>query len=329
MNRLSFRGLRRGAAVAAALTLSLSLAACGGDSGDDAEGGSDGGLTEITVGSIPILDVAPLYLAQEKGFFEEEGLDATIKSAQGGAVIIPSVAEGSYEFGMSNTTSLLVGTSQGIPLQATGPCSNATGDPAKDMGAIMVGKGSDIKRPKDLEGKKVAVNTLKNINEETVAEVVKRDGGDPSTIDFVELAFPDILPAIESGDVAAGEVVEPFVTIGKSQGMQYLISNLAELSPDMQVAMYFTSDKYAAENPETVEAFTNALTKANEYATENPDEARKILNTYTEIDPETQKNVTLPAWPTEIDQESVELLNQLNVDYGYVDEAANLDDLLP
>jgi len=320
------RTLRRRAAVALAVAMTFSLAACGGDDGGET---TEGGLTPVKVGSIAILDVAPLYLGIERGFFEDEGLDVTVESLQGGADIIPGVAGGDFQFGLSNTMSMIVAAAQGIPLRGLASCSNATMDPEKDFGAIIIPEDSDIKRPRDLEGKKVAVNTLKNINEATVAETVKRDGGDPSKVDFVELAFPDIVPALEKGDIAAGQVVEPFLTIGQQSGMKQLASNLAGLQPNLAVSLYFTSEQYEAENPDVVEGFTSAMNKSLEYATGNPDEARRILSTFTEITPGVQDAVTLPGWPTEIDTKGVELMSQLAVDYGYVEEEPDLSTLLP
>ncbi|WP_406019719.1 ABC transporter substrate-binding protein [Nocardioides sp. NBC_00850] len=100
MNRSPARAARRGLATALVLAMPLALSACGGESADE----SAGGATEITVGVIPIVDVAPIYLGVEKGFFKEEGLDVNLELAQGGAAIIPAVASGQYQFGFSNTT---------------------------------------------------------------------------------------------------------------------------------------------------------------------------------------------------------------------------------
>ena len=108
--------------------------------------------------------------------------------------------------------------------------------------------GSAIKSAKDLAGKKVAVNTLNNINTTTINEIVRKDGGDPSGIQYVELAFPDIPAAVSKGDVDAGQVVEPFLASGTGQGMTNIGSNYAGTAPNLQVAMYFTSVPYMQQN---------------------------------------------------------------------------------
>ncbi|HXF02613.1 MAG TPA: ABC transporter substrate-binding protein, partial [Arthrobacter sp.] len=87
---------------AVALAAVLALTACGGGSpsgggGETAPAGggeASGGMTKINVGVIPIVDVAPIYLGKEEGFFEEEGLDLELTLAQGGAAIIPAITSG-------------------------------------------------------------------------------------------------------------------------------------------------------------------------------------------------------------------------------------------
>src|SRR4051812_17431691 len=96
--------LRAGAALA--LVLPLTLSACGG--GDDDQATDSSGTAKVTVGVIPIVDVAPIYLGIKQGFFKDEGLQLKLETAQGGAAIVPGVVSGQYQFGFSNTVSLLL-----------------------------------------------------------------------------------------------------------------------------------------------------------------------------------------------------------------------------
>ena len=72
-------------ALTAAATLLLT-AACGGSSEDEPQ---SEGTTDVKVGVIPIVDVAPIYLGKEKGFFARRGLNVIMESGQGGAAIVP------------------------------------------------------------------------------------------------------------------------------------------------------------------------------------------------------------------------------------------------
>jgi NitT/TauT family transport system substrate-binding protein len=159
--------------------------------------------------------------------------------------------------------------------------------------------------------------------------VVRKDGGDPSTISYVELPFPDIAAAVAKGDVDAGQVVEPFLTIATGQGDRQVVSNYAATDPDLTVGMYFTSKQYATQNTKTVNGFTAAMKKSTAYAAAHPDEVRAILSTYTKIDPEVQKNLVLPRWPTSVDRDSVKLLGDLATKDGLITKSLDLDALLP
>jgi NitT/TauT family transport system substrate-binding protein len=310
-----------------AVSATLLAAACGTDSSGDESSAS--GPTKVKIGVIPIVDVAPVYVGIKQGFFTAEGLDVTLETAQGGAAIVPGVVSGQYQFGFSNTTSLLLADSKGLPLKAVSSGVASTGAQGKDFGGVVVKADSPIKTAADLAGKRVAVNTLKNINTTTINKVVRDAGGDPSTIEYVELAFPDIVPAIAKGDVDAGQLVEPFLTIATGQGDRQVVSNYAGTDPDLTVAMYFTSESFAAQNPKAVSGFTAAMVESMAYATAHPDDARAALNEYTKIDPAVQKSLILPRWPAAVDRDSVQLLADLAKQDGLLTEQPDLDKLLP
>ncbi|MEU9732822.1 ABC transporter substrate-binding protein [Streptomyces sp. NPDC048002] len=323
--------MRRLLAAVAAGTFLFALAACGSsDDGGSSDGeGSSGDVTTVTVGLIPIVDVAPVYLGQEKGFYEKHGLELKLTTAQGGAAIVPAVVSGQYQFGFSNMTSLMIAQSSDVPVRAIANGIASTGEEGKDFGALTVKAGSALKSPKDLEGRKVAVNTLKNINETAVRESVRKAGGDPDEVQFVELAFDQMPAALDSGRIDAAMVVEPALATVKSQGGTELASSLVDVAPNLTVAMYFTSARYAEENPELVKRFQEATAESLAYADAHPDEVRQIVTTYTKIPPAVLEQVTLPKWPAEADRASIEKLMQLGEQDGLFKKTPDLDQLLP
>ncbi|MGH3517418.1 MAG: ABC transporter substrate-binding protein [Haloechinothrix sp.] len=316
------RSLRAGAAGAALLL----LAACGSNGAGNQNGD---GTDAVTVGVIPIVDVAPIYLGDEQGFFADRGIELTLESGQGGAAIVPGVVSGQFQFGFSNVTSLLLAQSKGLPLKVVTAGNSTTGDVDKDFGAVVVPEGSDIDDAAGLAGKTVAVNTLNNIGNTTIREVVEQAGGDPSGIKFVELAFPDMPAAVQEGRVDAAWVVEPFLTIATGQGARPVASNFAGTHPQLMVAAYFTSQQLIDSNPDLVKRFTEAMNESLRYAQDNPDEARRILSSYTQIDDATATALTLPHWPTEINVDSVQRLADLAVEDGLVTEEPDVQGLLP
>jgi NitT/TauT family transport system substrate-binding protein len=310
------------------------IAGCGDDdsaepSGAQPSGSTGAASTTVTVGVIPIVDVAPLYLGVEQGFFASEGLTLKLQTAQGGAVIVPSVVSGEYQFGFSNTTSLLLAASKGLPLKVVSSGVASTGELGKDFGAVVVKSSSPIRRTAELAGRRIAVNTLNNINTTTINRVVSAAGGDASKITYVEMPFPDIPAAVGKGDVDAGQVVEPFLTIATQQGQRQVVSNLAGTDPDLTVGLYFTTASYAEQNAAVVTKFAAAVTKSMQYASDNPDAARKILSTYLKIEPAVQNALILPRWPAQIDRDSVQTLADLAVQDKLFTTPPDLNKLLP
>ena len=316
---------RRLAALLLAMTLAATMAACGGNtpSAPPAPGQPD----KVNVGVIAIVDVAPIYLGKQKGFFSRRNIDLSLQTAQGGAAIVPAVVSGQYQFGFSNVVSLLLAQSRNVPIKVVSNGNNTTGDKAKDFGGIVV-KDTAITSPKQLEGKKVATNTLKNIVDTSVKQLVKKDGGDPAKVSFVELPFPDMTPALDANRVDAMFVVEPFLTGALKKGWK-VIGTYADVHPNLCVALYFTSTQLISSNGDLVRRFTEAMKESLAYAEAHPDEVRAVLGTYTQITEEVRKELVLPKFESDIDKTAVTALGDLAVQFGLLPKAPDLATLLP
>jgi NitT/TauT family transport system substrate-binding protein len=307
----------------------LVLTACASPAADT--GGSKGtdGAEKVTVGVVPIVDVAPIYLGKEKGFFSKRQIDLHLESGQGGAAIVPGVVSGQFQLGFSNLTSLLVAQDKGLGLKVVASGNSSTGEAGKDFGAVVVTANSPIRSAKELAGKRVAVNTLKNIGDTTVRASVRKAGGDPKAVKFTELAFADMLAALQGNRIDAAWVVEPFLSQAKSQGARVVAWNFVDTAPDLAVAAYFTGTKQLETKADLVKRFTEAMNESLEYATAHPDEARAIITTYTKITKDQVGAMTLPKWGTSINRASVDTLAGLALQDGLVAKQPDLAKLLP
>jgi len=320
--------IRKTSAFIATTLLVVSMAACSSSSTPNSPSSSGPAVDDkVTVGVIAILDVAPIYIGRDKGIFHKHGIELTMQQAQGGAAIVPAVVSGQYQFGFSNVVSLLLAKSQNVPIKAVANGNNSTGSTSADFGGLFV-KDPNIKSPKDLVGKKVATNTLKNIVDTTVKSIVAKDGGDASKVNFVELAFPNMAPALDAGNVDAIFVVEPFLSAAKAKGWKQ-IGSYADVDPNLCVALYFTSTQLMTQKPDLVKRFTDAMKESLAYAQTHPDEARAELTTYTTIKADDTKNLILPKWPGDIDKTSIDKLAGLAVTYGLLTSKPDLTTLLP
>ena len=315
--------------------IALALTGCGSGSPSGTGGGAagetgaaSGDLTKITVGVLSIAPSGAMQYGIEEGIFEKHGLDVTLTLAQGGAAIVPAVQSGQMDFGFSNVTSLAIGRAQGLPLKlvATGP--QTTGDSEDDFAAVMVPEDSDVKTAADLDDKRIAVNTLNNINDTVISEGIRQDGGNAETIEYVEMAFPDMVGQLEAGNVDAIGAVEPFVTIAEAAGARRIFAQYADPIPDLSVAGYFTTDQMIEQDPELVDAFVAAMKESQQYATDNPDAAKAILPEYTSLEPDVIEQLTMPRFPQEHDIESLERVIELSVEGGLIDEAPSVEEMV-
>jgi NitT/TauT family transport system substrate-binding protein len=310
-----------------ALACAVGLAACGDDDGNGGAGG-EGEPTTLRVGVIPIADVAPLYLGMKKGFFEEEQLTLKPQLAEGGAAITPAVVSGDFQIGFSNTISLLIAASQDLPVEiiSQGVLAGKTEEQA--WADLLVLKDGPIEDPKDLEGKTIAVNTLKNICEVTIKASLEKEGVAVDTLKFTEVPFPDMNAALEAGRVDGACVVEPFVSQGKAGKARGIDPFYVRTAPDLTVATYFTSKQYAQENGDVVDRFVKAMNRSLTYAQSHPDEVRDVLLEYTEIPPEAAEQIKLPIWRPDLNEPTIELLSELSLKYGLIEEQPDLDELI-
>lgn len=318
--RHSTRGIAWGAAALLALGALTGCSSSTPSTGGDAGGGE---VQDITVGVLTSLDVASVYLAEQEGFFEEEGLNVTFEVAQGGAALIPAVVSGQYQFGFSNLISLMVARDKGLPIQVVSPGSQSTNE-IPDYSAVMVAGDSPMKSAKDLEGKTVAVNTLGANGELTIRQSVRKAGGDPDLVDFVELTYPDMIGAISSGQIDGGFAVEPFVTLNTDAGNRPLAWNFMDVGPNTAVAGYFTAETTDAA---LIDKFVAAMKKGQEFAQSNPDAVRAIIPTFSDMEPELIEKVLLPAYPAELNLESVQTEADLAFEDGFVTKPVDIETL--
>jgi NitT/TauT family transport system substrate-binding protein len=206
--------------------------------------------------------------------------------------------------------------------------ASSTGDPATDFAGIVVPADSPSQSAADLAGRTVAINNLTNINDVATRAVVEDAGGDPSSVDFLELPFPDMSAAVANGDVEAAVVVEPFLSAMEARGDRVVAAPYADSVENLTVATYFTTEQYIQENPDVVDDFQAAVQESLQYANDNPDEVRRIITTYTQITAEVAAQMALPAFPQEIDVDSVATVAELMRGYGMTEDTVDVDSLL-
>jgi NitT/TauT family transport system substrate-binding protein len=314
------------AALVPLLLMLLTVIACGDD--DDGVQESEGGRSQITVGVIPIADVAPAYLGIDKGFFREEGLDVELQPIEGGAAVIPAVAKGDIQFAFGNAVSLAFAQQRGIDFQyVTEGVQGGSGSKDSTNG-LIVHKDSDIRSPQDLAGKTFAVNALNSLGEVTIKTALEKEGVDVSGLEFVEVPFPDMIPALERGQFDVAWATEPFISAALAAGHRKVLDPMVATHPRLTLAAYFASTEFIEENPEAVAAFERAMNRSLDYAGAHEAEAREAIKRNTEIPPEVVDSMPLPHWTSELNAESIRVLLEQCEKYGYFDDEIDVEAIL-
>ena len=316
-------GLLAGAAAIALVAAGCAPSAPGGST----EPGDDG-LTKLTVGLMPVSDLAPIYLGIEQGFFEDEGLELDIQIAQGGAAIVPAVVSGEYQVGFSNSASLLIAGEKKLPIKIIANASSSSNVRNEDSVDVAVGPDSSIASAKDLEGKTVAVNALNNFGEIGVRNSVELAGGDPNSINFVEVPYPNMPAQLAAGEIDAAWTSEPFRTQILTEGGKIVASPMVDLAENMDIAYFFTSDDTLAKSKDVIDGFIAATAKSLAYASEHEDEARGILVSEIGLDQEVADSMVLTKWTSVINRDGLQAMGDAAVKAGIMGEVPDLGSLI-
>jgi NitT/TauT family transport system substrate-binding protein len=310
--------------VLALLLIAVATVACGED--------RDRGPTAVTVGVLPITAVAPVYVAIERGYFADEGLEVTPAVAQGGAALIPAVLGGDHQFAYTNNVSVLQAHARGLPLRIVTDGAQAATD-QQDADAIVARTDSSVRQPTDLEHATIGVNTIDNVGDVVIRAALEREGVDTSTVEFLEVPFPDMIAAVEAGRVDAGWVVEPFVQAAKARGLRSVFSPLdvaaGRVGEGLSIASYVTSERYARANPDVVTAFTRAMERSFRYLEDNPDELRRVVTRFTEIPGPVAGRMGLPSFAIDATEASLRFFAGRMVEDGLIERAPDPRQLLP
>ncbi|SDM35976.1 NitT/TauT family transport system substrate-binding protein [Nonomuraea maritima] len=314
-------------ALALGVTVALALSGCGGSDNTATTAGNGSGLekTTIKVGALPVPDPVSLYIANEKGFFKEEGLTVEPVTITGGAAAVPMIEGGQLDISMTNYVSTFVAASQGKKVKLVADMYQA----APNTFNIMVPKDSPIQTVADLKGKTVLVNNLKNIATLAVTTQLKVAGLTDKDVKFVEKPFPDMGNAIMSGQADAGWLTEPFITATQSQhGFRKLVDTMSGQTADLPIAGWMATEEWASKYPKTLAAFNRAISKAQQLASSDRKEIEAMLPKYTKIDAQTASVITLGTYPSELNANRLQKVADLMQEYGYLTSPLDVKSLI-
>lgn len=236
----------------------------------------------IHVGALPAEVSGELFYGTDMGLFKKAGLDVDIQFFSNGSAIAAAVASGALDLGLSDLMSVINAHAHGLPFVYAAP-GLLTTLKAPTLG-LLVPAASPIKDAKDFNGKSLAVSGLHNIAQITASAWIDANGGDSKTVKFVEVPFPQLVPALAAGRIDACVANEPWMTLASERGNRLLFMEKGALAPAFLLSGWVTTKEWAQKNPDTLARFVSAIRQIAAWANANPGASSPILAKYTKAD---------------------------------------------
>lgn len=250
----------------------FNITACSDDSDNES---TDKGLKKVTI----VLDWTPntnhtgLYVAKEKGYFEDLGLDVTIQEAPEGSTT-SLIAAGGAEFGISFQDTLADAFAADEPLPVTAVATIIQ----HNTSGIISAKDKGITSPKELAGHNYAT-WESPIELAMVEKIVTDDGGNYDNVQLIPNTVTDIITALKT-DVDSVWIYYAWDGIATElDGFETNYLNFADYGTqyDYYSPVIIANDEFLKDDPETAKKFLEGCKKGYEYAISNPEDAAKIL----------------------------------------------------
>lgn len=251
-----------------------------------------------------------LYVAQEKGYFAEEGLNLVVNFPANTNDGISLPAAGKADLGMYYLQdAILTAVEEDVPIVSVGAVAQ------ESLNVVISLKESGIDGAEDLEGKKIGyAGTV--LSEEQIKSMLEHVGLEADSCEFVDVGF-DLLTATTTGQVDAtiGNMVNHEVPQLEEEGIEINYFFPTDFGvPEVYELVFLAGQDAVDNNPEKLQKFLRAAKKGFEFTKENPEEALQILldNQNAENFPlsptvETESlNILLPA----MENETAEFLSQ-------------------
>lgn len=317
--------------IAALGVAALAFTGCTDSAADpDSNGSGDGDsgdLRTVRVAALPIAETGAIWAAETEGIFADHGLELEIIPSQGGAQAIPALQNGDIDIAIAQPFGAFRANLADLPIRIIGNYANSNAE-GEDVNSVVAGADSGITDLADLSGKRVSVNSLGAAGDVTIMKAVDDAGGDSSTIEFVEVAFPEVPAQLDAGNIDAAWAPDPFRNQVVDAGGADLVYPYQATIPGLTVLTNVTSTEVLDRDPELIEDWSAALDEALQFAAENEDAVREAIASNLEIPAEVVDGIVFPEFTSTIDTDDLQSLVDLAVGYSVLDGEPSLDELV-
>ncbi|HLH22907.1 MAG TPA: ABC transporter substrate-binding protein [Chloroflexota bacterium] len=205
-------------------------------------------LTTIQIATTPSISNGGRYIAEERGYFAEEGIQLEDVSSDTSAKMLPSLAAGQIEIGAGGVAAgLFNAIAQGIPVRIV--LDQWTAYPGNGAGGIIVRKdlidSGRVRDFADLRGLNIAITSKGQATQYGLAMGLAKGGLTLADVETTELSYPDMTLALGNKAVDAAVTIEPYAATAVAQGFAARFKAWPELIPNDNPAMQMYSEAFA------------------------------------------------------------------------------------
>ncbi|MCS7281012.1 MAG: ABC transporter substrate-binding protein [Desulfobacterota bacterium] len=228
---------------------------------------------KLTVGVLPILDVLPIYVAEEKGYFNASNLDVEIIPCASAAERDQLVAAGSLDVIINDLVSLALFNKERVSV--IGVRYAMVPKEKFFQFAIVSSKSSNITSASDLKGVPIGISQATIVHYLTERLLLK-EGFKYEEIKTVPIPrIPDRLAALTRGELKAACLPEPFATLAMSMGARLILDD--RRIPTLSGSLYSVSKRLLEKNPKSVKVFLSCIDRAITDINADKERSAKLL----------------------------------------------------
>jgi NitT/TauT family transport system substrate-binding protein len=296
--------------IAAAAAVTMLAAGCSSGGSGSGTTGLKLEKTNIVVNAFPAIDSAGLYIAKDQGLFAAQGLNVTI-------VPVPQGPPPSTQDLINGQVAGKWDITAGDYVTYIEDQLGAAGAPQHDLRivaessflqpnvlTVLVKGGSPISQVSQLKGKTVSVNATNDIGTLLIDSLLVSHGLKPGQIRYTNLPFPAVAQTLAEArtPIVAAFAPEPFVSSGEAQfGVQELADLDQGSTQDFPIQGYAVTADWAKKYPNTLKAFTTALSQGQQIADTDRASTEAAIEKYLGIPKQAAAFISLPAFPLGID----------------------------
>lgn len=237
----------------------------------------------LRVGVVPTDTYLEANYANQAGIFQQSGLTLELTVLGNAGAVSAAVAGGAIDIGIGSVGQIAAARENGVPLYLIAPGSlfNAQAPPAE----LRVALASTIRSARDLNGKTIGIDNLRGLPQISADTWMQKNGGDASTIKYLELPFPAMAAALQAGRVDAAVIAEPSLTAAKST-TRFLANTLEAIAPSFFISVWFAAKPWLGANLGVAHRFATAIREAAVWANGHHAETAPMLEALTKVSPE-------------------------------------------